>query len=133
MQLELLLNMGREVEYTETAELLVAANPQDFVLLNTIAWEIATVHTGDNRDLDLAMQAAMSASEATNHSNAMILDTVARVHYEKGDFPQAVNWQSKAVKYESRTQQLSELLKTLELYQSNMPGASRSDDGDPQE
>ena len=133
MQLELLLSMGRVVEYYETAELVVVANPEDFVLLNTIAWEIAAGHTGDNRDLNLAMKAAMLASEATSHSNAMILDTVARVHYENGDFSQAVEWQSMAVKYERRTRGPSELAKTLSLYQSKVAGAaSASDDADSQ-
>ena len=133
MQLELLLNMGREVDYNETAELVVAANPQDFVLLNNIAWTIATVHAEDNRDLDLAMKAAISASEATNHSNSMILDTLARVHYEKADFSQAVEWQRVAVKHEKRTPELNELLNTLRLYQSKMPGASISADVDSEE
>ena len=53
-------------------------------MLNEIAWFIVDEESIGGRDLDLALRAATRANEL-NGRDAAILDTVARVYYQKGD------------------------------------------------
>ena len=46
----------------------------------------------------MPMKAAVRANELTESKDAAILDTLARVHYEKGDMAEAIRFQSMAVK-----------------------------------
>ncbi|MEO2036789.1 MAG: redoxin family protein, partial [Planctomycetaceae bacterium] len=120
MQLELLGQLGRWAEYSETAAVIVESNLDNHELLNMIAWEIAAKQTGDGRDLDLALKAALRASEATMHRHANILDTVARVYYEQGNLRQAVIWQEKAVNSSPRTRLRRHLRDMLAKYKSEL-------------
>ena len=135
MQLRLLSQLRRWPRYNELAADVVAQMRTDFMeplipvkietrhwsLLNTIAWEIAAVQTGNRRDLDLAREAALMAGELSGNHSAAVLDTVARVYYEQGDIRQAVNWQKKAlgmVRFMPRRQRTQQFGRTLELYES---------------
>lgn len=70
----------------------------DAMTLNQISWDIAT-HEGDEaRDLDLALELAVRASELTHHTDSMVLDSVGRVYFERGEFANAIKWQALAVK-----------------------------------
>jgi thiol-disulfide isomerase/thioredoxin len=68
--------------------------------LNELAWYIVDPE-GEleprQRDLALAMAAAVRADELTKHKDANILDTLARVHFHKGDVDKAVELQKQAV------------------------------------
>lgn len=68
---------------------------------NEIAWRIVDPK-GDvaakDRDLDFAMAFANKANELTKGEDGMILDTVARVYWEKGERAKAIELQEKAVK-----------------------------------
>ena len=83
-------------------------------LLNQIAWYTVDTKGIKTRDLEFAMKAAMRANELTDGEDAAILDTVARVHYEKGDLKGAVKWQRKAVEHAEEgsgmARELSEVL-----------------------
>ncbi|MFT3684942.1 MAG: redoxin family protein [Phycisphaerales bacterium] len=69
--------------------------------LNEIAWGIVNPE-GDvpkkDRNLDFAMAFALKANEVAKGENAAILDTVARVYWDKGDRAKAIEFQEKAVK-----------------------------------
>jgi thiol-disulfide isomerase/thioredoxin len=69
----------------------------DAQTLNEVAWTLTTDETIEQRDLDLALQMALRASELTSNSDAAILDTVARVYFEKGDLARAIELQTKAL------------------------------------
>ena len=151
MRLELLSQLGQWPQYnqlaaavvsrlrapTETGEHSTEDNTneiQRWGMLNGIAWEIAAIQTGDLRDLDLAMEAAMMASDATGHTNPAVLDTVARVCYEQGNVPQAVEWQKKAVQKMRRLdpdqlQLAQQLRETLAYYESVQSGTTSEEDG----
>jgi tetratricopeptide (TPR) repeat protein len=74
---------------------LVEGAWDDAQLLNTVAWFIVDEPL-EKRDFDLAMKAANRANELTDGDDAAILDTVARVYYERGDLRTAVEYQRKA-------------------------------------
>jgi len=69
----------------------------DSMVLNGIAWTIVDTAGLERRDLDLAMKAATRADELTKSKDGAILDTLARVYWEKGDKKKAIELQEKAV------------------------------------
>lgn len=79
--------------------------------LNNIAWEVVTEMDYPERNLDLALEAALRASELTEHRSSSILDTVARVYREQGNLAEAVAWQQKAVDAEPQTAYFQQVLK----------------------
>lgn len=103
------------------AEKSISENSQ---MLNQIAWGIVDP-AGDvpakDRNLDFAMAFALKANELTKGENAAILDTVARVYWDKGDRSKAIELQEKAVKAcdkdaEANDDMKSEIKATLETY-----------------
>jgi len=150
MRLQLLSQLGRWPQYNKVAAAVVSqlSGPTEssdtstegsdddverWGLLNAIAWEIAAIQTGDTRDLNLAMVAAMMASDATGHSNPAVLDTVARVCYEQGNVPQAVEWQKKAVQKVQRFEpeevpMAHQLRETLAYYETKQSGTTSEED-----
>jgi polyisoprenoid-binding protein YceI len=75
---------------------LVEASWDNAQALNTIA-NIVTSDQAARQDMRLAFKCANRAAELTNESNAMILDTVAGLHFKAGDLESAIAWQKKAV------------------------------------
>jgi thiol-disulfide isomerase/thioredoxin len=70
----------------------------DVGFLNTVAWSIADPQaTLPTRDLELAMRAASKANELTEGVDPTILDTLAAVHFMKGDKARAAELQRKAI------------------------------------
>ena len=61
--------------------------------LNQVAWTIVDDANVKNRDFDVALKAAQRATELSEQNDAAILDTLARVYYEKGDVKSALKWQ----------------------------------------
>jgi thiol-disulfide isomerase/thioredoxin len=87
------------------------------MLLNQVAWSIVDPESDvPSRDLDLAMKAAEKAVEFSK-GDAAILDTLARVHYLKGDLNKAIEIQTKAVE-KAEGQMLMPLQETLEQYRA---------------
>jgi len=66
--------------------------------LNGIAWVIVDpAGKVRKQDLDLALKAAERANELTHGKDFNVLDTLARVHFTRGDAKRAVELQRKAV------------------------------------
>jgi thiol-disulfide isomerase/thioredoxin len=66
--------------------------------LNMIAWTIVDPAANiENRNADLALRAAKRASELEGDKDPMILDTLARAHFLKGDKAKAIEIQTKAL------------------------------------
>ncbi len=76
---------------------LIGGYWDDARMLNAIAWYVVDSKEVKSRDLDFALKAAKRANQLTESKDAAILDTVARVFYEKGDLKTAIKWQTKAV------------------------------------
>jgi tetratricopeptide (TPR) repeat protein len=68
------------------------------MLLNAFAWGMVDPEKDiKDRDLDAALAWATKASDLKKNEDPMILDTLARVHFLKGDKAKAVELQTKAV------------------------------------
>ena len=114
MKMQVLNQAGKAEELNTLQSELVQKSWDDPNVLNQISWGMATAQQG--ADLELALKAATRASELRDNKDAAILDTVARVYYEKGDLGQAVAWQTRAVENDG-----SDRLKdTLIDYQSEL-------------
>lgn len=100
--------LGREI---------IASSTSNPMVLNELAWHTVDHADVKKRDFDFALEAALKADEASKHSNAAILDTLARVYFEKGDFQKAVETQKAAVANAAPGAMADELAKTLAKYQ----------------
>lgn len=104
----LLVQAGRPEEAAAAGKKIVEAAiaKKDPMKLNAIAWGIVDPAVDlEERDLDLAMRAAVNAVELSKEKDANILDTLARVHACEGDYEQAIAWQTKAVAIDERLQE----------------------------
>ncbi|MHC4993345.1 MAG: hypothetical protein ACYTGC_20455 [Planctomycetota bacterium] len=82
-------------------------------MLNQIAWFIVDEAGLERRDYDRSMKAAKRANELTEGKDGAILDTVARIYYEKGDLETALVYQRKAVKAAENDTNYANLLPQL--------------------
>ena len=113
------LNILYGKEDYPTAYKLVAkisdAHPENSMLQNDLAWQIATDTNIKERDLKLAESCANRANQGADGKDPGILDTVARIKFMQGHKEEAVAFQEKAVALaegDTKTQ----LEKTLEGY-----------------
>jgi thiol-disulfide isomerase/thioredoxin len=98
--------------------------------LNQIAWVVVDHETVEVRDLDFAMKAAERAASLTDHQDAAILDTLARVHFENGDVASALDWQRKAVEYLDPEDPLAPVIRAaLTKYEEESQAAARESRG----
>lgn len=97
-KLNLLFAIKRYAEgYAYAGTLVDGAFKDDAEILNGIAAGVVTAPGLEKRDLELALRAATRARELTGGTNAVILDTLGRVHFSRGEMGMAVEVQSKAV------------------------------------
>ncbi|QDS90001.1 Thioredoxin [Rosistilla ulvae] len=115
IKLEVLRKAGQFADTYPVIDQLVQRQWGDPNMLSQLAWLIAAETKGDDRDLDLALKAAMRSVELTNQKAPIALDTVARVYFEQGNTTEAIAWQTKATELPGKFQE--EMVKTLEMYQ----------------
>jgi len=86
--------------------------------LNDLAWLVATEPTIEQRNLDLAAEAAERAVKLSEGTNAAYLDTLARVRFDQGKVVEAVALQQKAVDQSDdlAPEAIEEMKKALEQY-----------------
>lgn len=89
-------------------------NPE---MLAQMAWGIATMPI-DGLDLNLALDAAQRANELRDGIHADTLDTLARVHFMRGDLDRAIELQEQAVKLETDPQRRPHFQRTLVEYRT---------------
>jgi thiol-disulfide isomerase/thioredoxin len=89
--------------------------PDNPMLQNELAWQIATRPNIKQRDLKVAELCANRANEASHGKDPGILDTVARVKFMQGQKEEAIALQEKAVNL-ADGQMKSQFEKTLESY-----------------
>ncbi len=85
--------------------------------LAQMAWAIATTEV-DGLDLNLALRAGTRANELRKGEHADTLDTLARVHFQRGDVDKAIELQARAVELETDPQRLPHFKRTLGEYRS---------------
>ncbi len=109
--------MNREADAFAMGDQLLKACWDDAQMLNAVSWRVLTSPEIENPDLDFAMKAAERACELTEHEDAMILDTLARAWYEKGDLAKAIHWQKIAVEHAPKDEMGQSISDTLAEYE----------------
>ena len=84
--------------------------------LNSIAWTIAIAKSGDKRDLDLALEAARLANRISDGGDYGILDTLARVHFERREYDEAIEYQTAAVRLAGESRDAPGMIRALKKY-----------------
>ena len=121
-RIRLLQDAGRAEDASAARAELVELVWDDAQALNEFALRTAT--SGAPADLELALKAATRGSELRKDQDAMILDTVARCHYELGDLEEAIKWQRMAVEH---NQGLREIDATLKRYLDEKAEAEKAE------
>ncbi len=102
---------------------LAGAGKDNAQALNALAWMVVDPEAKRAKpDLELALAAATRANELAEGKDPGVLDTLARVHFAKGDVKKAIELQEKAVELAKGTGWEQELARRLEEYR----GAAKS-------
>ncbi len=96
---------------------LIAENWDDYSVLNGLAWITVDDEQVTTRNLDFALKAAEQACTLTKYESSGILDTLARVYFEKGDITAAIKWQRDALEKAGESSMARELRETLIRYE----------------
>lgn len=108
-----------DVFYATADEVLDGSD--DAQKLNAVAWTVAAAPGIEKRDLDRAAKWADRAVELTKGAEPGILDTQARIYFEKGDIAKAVSIQEKAVSLCTDADMKKELEASLAKYKEKLP------------
>jgi tetratricopeptide (TPR) repeat protein len=96
---------------------------QDPVVMNNVAWELATNQEPKIRNGDLALKWASKAVEVTKGRQAGFFDTLAAAYAEKGRFQDALEAISRGLEIANATQNLkskASLLSSQKLYSQRL-------------
>ncbi len=117
------------------AKQVASAHDDDAGVLNGIAWTIVDDEEVKHRDLDFALQTALRASELEENEDGAILDTVARVYYEKGDLAKAIEWEAKAVEKATGTDLKAQVEEVLAKYEKEAasPAEEEEEPAEPED
>jgi thiol-disulfide isomerase/thioredoxin len=114
MKFGLLMQAQRTDEAYTWLDQITKGHWDDSNLLDHLAWTLTTNLSGAQRRLDVAWQLAERANELTSGRDASVLDTMARIAYERGDLDAAIAWQTKAV--EAAGDDAKDMQGTLDRY-----------------
>lgn len=89
----------------------------DPTLMNAVAWMIATELGYERPDLDLALRVAQKAVELDKYTDPQIIDTLARIHFDRGETGKAIEFETMAVE-KSVGRLRAELQKVLDRYKA---------------
>lgn len=105
------------------ADQIAEMNNDDPEALNALAWTIVDRKGIDQRDYGRAQKYAQRAVELTKSEEPSVIDTLARVHFEKGEVAKAIELQTKAVELSATNESLKkQLAETLEKYKAKQSG-----------
>jgi thiol-disulfide isomerase/thioredoxin len=119
---QILAGPGKQpAEAWKIAEVLLTNGRDNPMAMNQLAWIIVDPNGGvAEPNLDIAMKAAVRACELTERGDGAILDTLARVHFAKGDVAEAVRVQREALEKTADGPMKVEMKATLEEYESSV-------------
>ena len=106
--------------WTETLRL----KPDSIVVLNNLAWMLATIQDPKFQNSSDAVKFADKACELTNYQNPVTLDTLAAAYAAAGNFDQAVATAQSAIEqaFTADNEDLAgQINERLELYQQKKP------------
>jgi len=93
----LLADANRPEEAYEFGREVIAAYPRSPITLNDLAWHTVSFPNVQVRDLDFALEASRRANALQGWMDYGQLDTLARIHWMRGDEAEANRLQRKAV------------------------------------
>ena len=103
------------------AEEIAADNWGDANALNALSWGIVDETPDELRDIEFALKVATRANQLTKSQDPMILDTLARVYWERGDVYKAIAWQSNAVRHLEEDGPMADSIQaTLDEYKATL-------------
>jgi arylsulfatase A-like enzyme/Tfp pilus assembly protein PilF len=117
----LYLGQQRTADAIRVLRIATTASPNETLLVNTLAWLLATTPEDKLRDGAKAVELARRAVELTKQQNPTALRTLAAAYAEAGDFAQAVRTAQQALAIAQASQQndlASALQAQLTLYQN---------------
>jgi tetratricopeptide (TPR) repeat protein len=116
---------SKKKEFAKAAEdyaKVVELNPNSAIGNNGLAWLLATAPDDKVRDGKRALEYAKKACELTEYKNGGLIDTLAAVYAELGEFDKAVEWQEKAIKAgDLPVKDVDAAKKRLELFKAKKP------------
>ncbi len=124
-----LFNLGRDDEGYPYARRIADALIKDSpIALNLVAWSIVDPKAPRKLppDLDFALRLAQRANQLSEGRNPAILDTLALVHFRRGDLERAVELQVLAVERAHKTEWERELRERLEEFRRALSARAAS-------
>jgi tetratricopeptide (TPR) repeat protein len=105
-------------DFTEAAQL----DPKNSVVLDDLAWILATCPDASVRNGKEALRLAKRACELTDNRDTLLLETLAAAYAETGDFVSAVDIQKKVLADKEYEKKYGVSARDkLKLYESNKP------------
>lgn len=102
----------------EFGETLLTTFQNEAERLNDIAWFVVDDQDVKTRNLDFALRAATRADQASEHKEAAIIDTLARVYWEKGDKAKAIELETEAIALPSAGSMKADMEEALKRYKA---------------
>lgn len=99
----------------------ISMDPKDPDFYNALAWIQATCPTDRIRNGKEAFKNASQAHQLAGGNDPVYMDTLAAAYAENGSFPQAQEWQSKAIELLMDEETKEDYRKRLALYKQNKP------------
>lgn len=117
VKFSVLISGGKYDAAYKVADEVAESNKDDAQQLNALAWFMVDNKALKTRDLDRALKIATRAVEVSEHKDAAILDTLARIHFDKGEVSKAIAVETEAVAAADDSLK-ADLQKTLDQYKA---------------
>ena len=115
----MMVDMNQPERAYEYGHQLAAEYHNDYITLNGLAWRVVSMDLR-SRDLDYALEISMKANALRSFDDYALLDTLARIHWMRGDRERAIQWQRKSVALAPDTWHGDDARKNLSVYASGM-------------
>ena len=114
--------MGRGDDALHSLEMGLEADPGNAGILNQMGWLYATAENPTVRDPAKAIAYARRAVEASNASDANVLDTLAEAYYANQEFDEAIKTEERALEIAPELEALQNQLKKFREAKANESG-----------
>jgi thiol-disulfide isomerase/thioredoxin len=102
------------------ADQIIAKHADDMPLMNALAWMIATDPRITDRNLGIALKAALAGVKASDGKDGDMLDTLATVQGKLGKFEEAIKTEEKALKMTDDADKLAEFNAKIAEWKAEM-------------